>query len=114
MSLCLRLSHIIGLPNGLHILAGAMRIAERSVRCEIETSCTRVDHPTDGQYWDTSSGLFDGPCENDLEFRKMRDEELQFLKDLGIVDQHPKHPHWIRFKDGIDITLSITTQPASN
>jgi len=99
VSICLRLSHIIGQPNGIHILSNALAIAERCARCEIETSCTRVEHPTDGDYWDTSTGLFEGPCENDVEFRQMRDQELQ-----------PKRAHWVRFKNNMDITLSITTQ----
>jgi hypothetical protein len=110
VSICLRLSHIIGQPNGIHILSNALAIAERCARCEIETSCTRVEHPTDGDYWDTSTGLFEGPCENDVEFRQMRDQELQLLKDLGMVEVHPKRAHWVRFKNNMDITLSITTQ----
>jgi hypothetical protein len=99
MSTCMRVSQIIARPKGPEILLTAVDLAIRSARADIELHCNEVNHPTDGRWWDSAAGLFDGTCENDIEFRQMRDASLQLLDDLELVEHHPHNRAWVRFKE---------------
>lgn len=96
MSTCLDVSLLLSRPNGPVLVMQGMRMAIESCRCDIESECTQ--HLTEDHiWWDTASGLFDGPCENDLEFRQMRADCVQFLDDMGQITRHPDHPTWVAF-----------------
>jgi hypothetical protein len=99
MSTCMRVSQLITRPKGPEILLAAVDLAVRSARADIELHCIEINHPTDGHWWASDQGLFDGPCENDIEFRQMRDQSLQLLDDLELVERHHQHPAWVRFKE---------------
>jgi hypothetical protein len=96
MSTCMEASQLIARPDGPRLITTAVRLALDAARADIETECVLI---MDGgtRYWDVDSGLFSGSCDNDLEFRQMRQESVQFLDDMGHLARHPEHPNWITF-----------------
>jgi len=96
MSTCMECSQLLARPAGPQIILNAVAIAIEASRADIETECVQIIE-RDHTWWDTASGLFDGNCENDIEFRAMRDRAVKFLDDMGQIEHHPDHPAWIRF-----------------
>jgi hypothetical protein len=96
MSTCMEASQLITRPGGLGLITQAVRLAIESCRSCIECECTQIREPGVA-WWDTQSGLFNGSCDNDLEFRQMREESVRFLDDMGQITRHPEHPGWIQF-----------------
>jgi hypothetical protein len=96
MSTCMEASQLIARPDGPRLITTAVRLALDAARADIETECTLI---VDGEtrYWDTDSGLFSGSCDNDIEFRQMRQESVQFLYDMGQIARHPEHHGWVHF-----------------
>jgi len=98
MSTCMEASRILARKDGPHIVLKAVALAIQACRCDIETECTAVQDG-DVRWWDTASGLFDGNCDNDIEFRQMRTEAVLFLDQLDQIEHHPEHHAWVRFVD---------------
>jgi hypothetical protein len=97
MSDCLETAQVLARRDGPRLIMQAITLGIRACRCDVETECVQVTDEAGLIWWDTSKGMFDGPCDNDLEFRAMRDEAIRFLDDFGQFVRHPVHSHLIRF-----------------
>jgi hypothetical protein len=89
-------SQLIARPDGPRLITTAVHIALEAARADVETECTQIKDG-DATWWDTTSGIFSGSCDNDIEFRAMRERSVQFLDDMGHIARHPEHTSWVRF-----------------
>jgi hypothetical protein len=96
MSTCMEASQLIARPEGPRLITLAVRMAIESARSCVECECTSIVDG-DATWWDTEAGLFTGSCDNDLEFRQIREQSVQFLADMDQIARHPDHPAWVRF-----------------
>lgn len=81
----------------LALLRQAVDIANRAVITDIETECQRHRLLSDnGQHWWYDVRTMTSLQEYGPESVDMATQALQYALDSGLIQPHPRHPHYVR------------------
>ena len=78
------------LANCGPMLADAVEIADSCARADIECHCRVVDTDDDLRWYDTHVGAIE-------EWEAIAQAE-RYLTARGLIERHPEHGEWVRFK----------------